>query len=196
MITESAMTILGSLADAADARSGMPGHCKRVATLTAYTLKALGITGKDAQQILDAARLHDIGKLGVPEVVLSRLRPLTPVEWKWIHRHTDRGAAYLRGQPGTRPAAEIVLHHHERIDGDGYPGRMRGTSIPLGSRIIAIAECFDALTHGSPFRAALPVSTAISALMAGAGRQWDGSILETFLESTVPELLEGRSRIL
>lgn len=191
MITESAMTVLACLADAADDRSGMPGHGKRVAALVGSTLKALGIKGKEAQLILDAARLHDIGKLSVPREVLVRARRLTATEQDWIRRHADRGAAYLRGQPGGRPAAEIVLHHHERYDGDGYPGRVHGERIPPGARIIAIAESFDALTHASPFRSAVPVPTAIDTLMSGAGRQWDGSILDAFLKGSIPELLEG-----
>ncbi len=182
------MTVLGSLTDAADVRSGMPGHCKRVAALVAPTLKALGVTGKDAQLILDAARLHDIGKLAVPEAALVRSRRLTPLEWSWVRHHTDRGAAYLRAQPGAQRTAEIVLHHHERFDGDGYPGHMCGERIPLGSRIIAIAECFDALTHESPFHPALPVRAAIEALAEGAGQQWDGSFVETFLHTAVPEM--------
>lgn len=190
MITESAMIVLGSLADNADARSGMPGHSRRVAALVAHTLPVLGARGKEAQLILDAARLHDIGKLGVPETTLVRRHRLTPVDRGLIRRHADRGAAYLRAQPGARPVAEIVLHHHERFDGDGYPGRLQGKSIPLGSRLIAVAECFDALTHDSPSHAAVAVPDAIGTLTDDAGRQWDASIVEAFLRAMAPDLAD------
>ena len=191
MITETAMIVLSSLADSADARSGMPGHSRRVTALVARTIAALGTRGKEAQLMLDAARLHDIGKLGVPETALVRRQQLTPMERSLVRRHADRGAAYLRGQPGARPAAEIVLHHHERFDGDGYPGHMTAENIPLGSRVIAVAECFDALTHDSPYRSAVALPDAIGVLTNGAGQQWDAHIVDAFLHVTVPELVHA-----
>jgi HD-GYP domain-containing protein (c-di-GMP phosphodiesterase class II) len=189
MIPDDTFAILSDIADTADSRAGNPGHSQRVTSYVSALLPALHIGVEESRLTIAAARLHDIGKLGLPEEILNKPTWLTPDEWTVIRTHPQRGADYLSGSAATREIADLVLYHHERMDGTGYPHRLRGSAIPLGSRIIAVADSFDAMTHDRPYRKGLYIARAMAILAQEAGTQWDRGIVAEFLVSAVPSLL-------
>jgi HD-GYP domain-containing protein (c-di-GMP phosphodiesterase class II) len=126
--------------------------------------------------------LHDLGKVGVPERVLCKTGPLTLDEWGVMRAHPMIGAQILEPFRFLAEAVDVVRHHHERFDGRGYPFGLAGTTIPLAARIFAVADCFDAMTSDRPYRAALPVETALAEIRAGAGTQFDPEVADAFLE--------------
>jgi putative two-component system response regulator len=193
MIPEDTFAILSDIADTADARSGNPGHSQRVAAYVSSLLPAMGVDIQETRLIVAAARLHDIGKLGLPEEILTKPTWLTPEEWTVIRTHSQRGADYLSGSVATREIADLVLYHHERMDGTGYPHRLRGSAIPLGSRVIAVVDSFDAMTHDRPYRKGLYIARAMAILAQEAGTQWDRNVVAAFLSEALPALLrQGR----
>jgi HD-GYP domain-containing protein (c-di-GMP phosphodiesterase class II) len=144
--------------------------------------------GAGAELIIAAARVHDIGKIGIPDRVLNKPGMLTAEERAIMETHPERGADLLRRYPDFAQGVEIVRHHHERWDGTGYPYRLKGTDIPLGARIVAVADSFDAMTSDRPYRPALPVRKAVEILRAGRGEQWDAVIVDAFLRSIRPQI--------
>jgi HD-GYP domain-containing protein (c-di-GMP phosphodiesterase class II) len=126
--------------------------------------------------------LHDIGKVGIPESILCKTGPLNELEWIVMRSHPHVGAKIVEPIPFMGDAVEIVRSHHERFDGSGYPRGLRGEEIPLGARIFAIADAFDAMTSDRPYRRALPVDEAIQRIVAGAGTQFDPTCAEAFAE--------------
>jgi hypothetical protein len=188
---ESTRQLLESMADAVDLRDPYTGgHSRRVAELTASILKEKGWRDQGAKVIIAAARVHDIGKIGIPDHVLKKEGSLTPQERALMEAHAEEGAELLMRYPDFAPAVEIVRHHHERWDGEGYPHRLKGTEIPFGARVIAVADSFDAMTSDRPYRPALSVDRAAAILRDGRGRQWDPSIVDAFLRS-IADQLEG-----
>jgi putative two-component system response regulator len=137
--------------------------------------------------LMKAAPLHDIGKVGVPAAVLRKTGALTVPEREQMQRHPEIGARLLSRIDGLRAAAPFVLHHQERWDGardgqfPGYPSGLRGEEIPLGARIIAVVDAFDAMTTDRPYRLALSEGEAREALRAERGRQFDPRVVEVFL---------------
>ncbi len=128
-----------------------------------------------------AARLHDIGKLGVHRDVLQKAGPLTTPEWGAMRMHTEIGAAALQDTPKLAFLAPIIRAHHERIDGEGYPDGLRGDEIPLESRVVAVADAFHAMTSGRWYRRAMMPNDALTILAANAGPQFDAGVVETTL---------------
>jgi HD-GYP domain-containing protein (c-di-GMP phosphodiesterase class II) len=126
--------------------------------------------------------LHDIGKVGVPESILCKPGPLTELEWIVMRSHPQIGARIVEPIPAMSEAVEIVRSHHERWDGSGYPRRLAGEDIPLGARIFAIADSFDAMTSDRPYRRALSTDEVIEEIVAGAGSQFDPSCVEVFVD--------------
>jgi len=193
MIPEETLTIVSDIADTADARSGNPGHCQRVAAYVSSLLPIMGVDAEETRLIVTAARLHDIGKLGLPEEILTKPTWLTPDEWTVIRSHSQRGADYLSGSEAMRQIGNLVLYHHERMDGTGYPHRLRGSAIPFGARVIAVVDSFDAMTHDRPYRKGLFIARAMAILAQEAGTQWDRSVVAAFLSQALPALLrQGR----
>jgi hypothetical protein len=181
--------LLESLADTVDLRDPYTGgHSRRVTDLTAGMLRELQIEGATAATIVAAARVHDIGKIGVPDQVLHKPGVLTAEERAIMETHPEQGADLLRRYPDFAQGVEIVRHHHERWDGAGYPHRRKGTDIPFGARIVAVADSFDAMTSDRPYRRAMPVRKAVEILRAGRGTQWDPVIVDAFLRSIAGEL--------
>ncbi len=125
--------------------------------------------------------LHDIGKARIPGEVLGKPGPLSEEEWIVMRAHPEIGARLLAAVPELSGAVEIVRCHHERWDGTGYPGRLRGRRIPLSARVFALADSFDAMTTDRPYRAALPVEFALDEIRDGAGTQFDPAVVEVFL---------------
>src|SRR5207247_8882602 len=124
------------------------------------------------------ATLHDIGKIVVPDHVLLKPGKLTDEEFEWIRQHPEWGWLAVRNVDGFQEAALLILHHHERLDGRGYPGGLRGTEIPLGARMITVADSYDALTSNRPYRNARSQSVALAELQRCAGTQFDPDVVD------------------
>ncbi|HEX5165512.1 MAG TPA: HD-GYP domain-containing protein [Thermomicrobiales bacterium] len=157
------------------------GHSRRVAALSRTLATRLGLTEEEADVVEHAGRVHDIGKAGIDQVILTKPGQLSDVEWNQMRNHPDLGANVVSRFAAYRHGAKIVRHHHESWDGSGYPDGLTGEQIPLGSRIIAVADTFDALTSSRPYRDAMSIEDAISVLEAGAGLQWDERVVSTMV---------------
>ncbi len=157
-------------------------HSERVAANAARLGRALGLPEDQVSLIEQAAGVHDVGKIGVPDAVLLKSGFLTSEEQVTMRRHTELGAQILTGFRQFRPGADIVRHHHEQWDGGGYPDGLAGTEIPLGARVVAVVDAFDAMTSDRPYRLALDRAEALSRIAAGSGQQWDPEIVRVFLE--------------
>lgn len=148
--------IIDCLASALEARDLYTGgHSTRVGDLTYDLARSMGIKGSALNEIHMAAHLHDIGKIGVPEAALNKQGKLLPHEWAQVQQHPEIGWRILSKSQSLRRIAEIVLHHHERWDGKGYPHGLGQDHIPLGARIIAVADSVDAMTSDRPYRKAM-----------------------------------------
>ncbi len=173
---------LEALGDALDLKDAETvGHSKRV---TAYTIKIAGAHGVPPETIRVIARgafLHDIGKMAIPDAILSKPAPLTPAENRIMQEHCLHGYQILRKIPFLQEAAEIVLSHQERYDGSGYPRGLKSKAIPLGARIFAIADTLDAITSDRPYRPAQTLQAARDEVQSWSGRQFDPKIVEVFL---------------
>lgn len=179
---EGTRLMLQDMADAVDLRDPYTGgHSRRVAELCQAILSQMNLNGPETDLIVVAARVHDIGKVGVPEELLVKPGQLTPAERLVMETHVTIGADLLRRYPNFSRGREIVLHHHETWNGEGYPSRLKGLNIPLGARVIAVADAFDALTTDRPYRRAFTVEQALTVLQQGRGTQWDPDIIDTFL---------------
>jgi hypothetical protein len=182
-------TFLEDLADTVDLRDPYTGgHSRRVTAYCAGMLRALRFTGPEVTLILSAARVHDIGKIAIPDGVLNKQGPLTPEEWALMKTHPDRGADFLQRYRDFAHGVEIVRRHHESWDGTGYPGGLTGTEIPFGARVIAVADSFDAMTSDRPYRKGMAPERAAAILREGRGRQWESALVDAFLESVADQL--------
>ena len=171
-----------SLAKAVDARDAYTGsHSERVADLAARIARRLGSDDSLIELTRLAASLHDLGKLAIPEEILRKPSELNESERLVLQRHPQIGYRMLESL-GVEPIAEWVLHHHERWDGDGYPNRLRGEEIPLGARIIFVADAYDAMTSERVYRKPLTPAEALEELERCAGTQFDPSVVEAFSE--------------
>ncbi len=182
--------ILELMADTVDLRDPYTGgHSRRVAKMASQILQELGILHGPERELIElAARVHDIGKIGLPDSILKKTGKLTPEEWLTLMSHTQRGADLLARYPDFARGAAIVGYHHERWDGRGYPHHLRGADIPVGARVIAVADSFDAMTSDRPYRHAISVQNAAMILWEGRGRQWDAVVVDAFLRTIAEEL--------
>jgi len=173
--------LLESMADAVDLRDAYTGyHSRRVAEYTRGVLKEMNVRGAEAELIYVAARVHDIGKIGVPDVILNKPGRLTPDEKRIMDSHPDRGAELLARYSDFARGVDIVRHHHESWDGRGYPTGLKGLDIPFGARVIAVVDSYDAMTSDRPYRAALTMPQALRVLNDGRGQQWDATLVDAF----------------
>jgi putative nucleotidyltransferase with HDIG domain len=157
------------------------GHSERVGRASQRLALALGLGGGEAETIGQAGLLHDIGKIGVPEAVLGKTGPLTAEEWQLMRRHPVIGAEIVAPFDFLAGGVMIIRHHHERYDGSGYPDGLVGRDIPLGARIVAVTDVYDALTSERPYRPALPRAAALDHLMTEAGRTLDDVVVTAFV---------------
>jgi diguanylate cyclase (GGDEF)-like protein len=156
-----------------------------VARLVDALADRVGLPAKERAQLRQAAELHDIGKLGIPEAILHKPGPLEPEEWAFVRRHTLIGERIIGAAPALAAAAKLVRSTHERFDGGGYPDGLQGEQIPLGARIIAVCDAFTAMTSPRRHAPQLTVPEAIAELRRGAGTQFDPAIVGTFSELVV-----------
>src|SRR4051812_29845557 len=157
-------------------------HIRRVQVYAAGLARALGMTDKEIQGVKTAALLHDIGKLAVPEHILSKPGPLTQEEFQKIRIHPQVGAEIISGVPFPYPVAPLILSHHERFDGKGYPAGLKGEDIPLGARILSVVDYFDALMSERPYHKAMSFDAAIGLLRQESGKALDPRVVQTFID--------------
>jgi HD-GYP domain-containing protein (c-di-GMP phosphodiesterase class II) len=143
----------------------------------------LGLSDLDIERVTLAASLHDVGKVGVPDHILLKQGKLSDVEMEHMKRHSEFGWTVLRSFEGFEEASLMILHHHERMDGNGYPGQLRGTDIPMGARIIAVCDTYDALTTTRPYRNGRPHEDAVREIVRWSGLQHDSLVVDAFVKS-------------
>jgi putative two-component system response regulator len=180
---ESAEGVIAALANAVEAKDPTTEqHCSRLAASTVELARGLGIVGEELSAISFGAVLHDIGKIGVPERVITKAAALDATEMAAMRQHPVIGAAIVGPLRMGRLVAPIVRGHHERWDGTGYPDGLAGLAIPVGSRLVAIVDAYDAMTHDRPYRAAMPHDRARAELVRHAGSQFDPELTRRFTE--------------
>jgi len=185
---------LTALARAIDAKSPWTaGHSEQVTQLALKIGRVLGLSKKEMEILHRGGLLHDIGKLGIPPEILDKPGKLTPQEQKLMREHVRFGARILEPIATYAEVIPIVLQHHERFDGAGYPDGLAGEAISLGARIFAVADCFDALTADRPYRHSLGRERAIELIKQESGHQFDPKIVKTFLKVIAQEERVGQS---
>jgi diguanylate cyclase (GGDEF)-like protein/putative nucleotidyltransferase with HDIG domain len=189
------MAAIEALALAIDAKDQTShAHIRRLQLYAGHLASDMGLPPLEVEGVRTAALLHDIGKLAVPEHILSKPGPLTPEEFQKIRAHPRVGAEIIARVPFPYPVAPLILRHHERWDGKGYPSGMHGTQIPLGARVLSVVDYFDALTTDRPYHRAMTREAAIDLLRQEAGRALDPEIVDRFL-TRLPDL-EAEARAL
>jgi putative nucleotidyltransferase with HDIG domain len=157
------------------------GHSYRVVEYAVEVAEAMGVVEPDLSWIRRGAILHDVGKIGVRDAILRKPGKLTAVEWEEMRRHPEMGFQMLKHIPFLEPALDIVLHHQERYDGTGYPHGLRGEQIPLGARIFAVVDTFDAMSSDRPYRTALGLDQVRDEIARCSGTQFDPRVVDAFL---------------
>jgi HD-GYP domain-containing protein (c-di-GMP phosphodiesterase class II) len=187
---------LEALSGALDLRDNeTEGHARRVTRFSVRIAEHLGLRGGELVDIERGALLHDIGKIGVPDAILLKPTKLTDEEWEVMKRHPVLGHSMIRNIRFLAGGAPVVLHHHERYDGKGYPAGLQKTDIPLGARVFAVADTFDAMTSDRPYRKALDYDTARSEIERCLGSQFDPSVVAAFAEVWSEEWDEIRAQV-
>jgi putative two-component system response regulator len=176
-------SLVTTIADALEAKDPhVYGHARRASDHASAIGRRMCLGAPALEQLSLAALLHDIGKIGTPDALLLKPAALTADERAIVELHAARGARMLAGVPDMEEIAEAVLHHHEHYDGTGYPDALAGDAIPLASRIILVADAYDAMTSPRPFRDPFTHEHAIKLLSNGAGRQFDPEVVRAFRE--------------
>jgi len=164
------------------------GHSVRVAEVAVAVANEMGLPADRVERVEVAALLHDLGKIGISPLILSKAEKLTLAEYEQIKRHPDIGAHILGKGAFFEGIVPIVRYHHEKIDGTGYCEGLAGDSIPLEARVLAVADSYDAMTSQRPYRNALTDEEALTELLSNTGSQFDASVVEAFVRlSTDPE---------
>ena len=174
---------------------GTGAHIQRMSQYSAAIARRMGLGHRDIEDILYAAPMHDVGKIGIPDRILLKTRSLDKDEWEVMKKHTVIGAEILRGSDAEfiQLAETIALTHHEKWDGSGYPQGLRGSEIPLTGRITAIADVFDALTSRRPYREALSVEESLEIVKQSRGSHFDPDVVDAFL-AVIDEILANMAR--
>src|ERR1051325_3016162 len=187
-ISELHLATIEALALAIDAKDQTAhNHIRRVQIYAVGRARALGMAEHEIRGVKTAALLHDIGKLAVPEHILAKPGPLTSEEFQKVRIHPQVGAGIISAVPFPYPVAPLILSHHERWDGRGYPAGLRERDIPLGARILSIVDYFDALTSERPYHQPMSFEGAVALLQQEAGKALDPQLVETFVR-VLPEL--------
>jgi two-component system cell cycle response regulator len=162
--------------------AGLQDHLGEVGTLAQGVARSFGMDSETVQQVIRAAELHDIGKMAIPETILDKPGPLNDAEIELMRQHTIIGDRILAAAPSLRPVGALVRASHERWDGKGYPDGLIGEEIPLGSRIIAVCDAYDAMTSGRPYQSAVSAREAVAELRRCAGTQFDPAVVAAFAD--------------
>lgn len=182
-VQEASETTLDALVAALDAREHeTQAHSRRVGEFAVHLAGMLGVSGEPLAVIRRGAMLHDIGKIGIPDTILLKPGRLTTDEWVEMRKHPLIGYWILNGVEALRPASEIVLAHHEKFDGSGYPRGLKGEAIPLGARIFSVVDTLDAITSDRPYQAGKRYEAARAEIVRNTGHQFDPRVVEGFLE--------------
>lgn len=193
---EDTLQALGAAIDLRDHETG--GHSQRVCRYSLEIARAMGWPDKQLKSLARAAYLHDIGKLGIPDGILLKPGPLTETERKFMHQHVQIGFEVVKDIPFLADAAEIILMHHERYDGGGYPRGLKGKDILLGAQIFAVADTLDAITSDRPYHRASSFESARETIRRGAGSQFDPQVVDAFLkirENVWPTIARNQRQI-
>lgn len=165
-------------------------HNDRVGDLAGALYEALGKSQEEVGEFKRAAQIHDIGKIIVPSEILNKKEELTKSDWEKIRKHSRTGCQILRLLKEYEDYAEVILYHHERIDGKGYPEGLEGETIPLESRVIAIADAYEAMTAYRPYKKARSKEEAVAELQKNAGTQFDGKLVDIFIQEVLSIIAE------
>ena len=188
-------SIVAVLCAALDLRDNVThGHARRVCDLASVVAWQMGLRKEEERRIEKAAILHDIGKIGVADAVLAKPGPLDNAEWAEMRRHPELGYRMLQRIDFLKDAAEIVHAHHEHYDGSGYPRGLKGDEIPLGARIFAVVDAYDAMTSYRPYRKARPHRKAVEEIVRNSGIQFDPDVVRAFLDAERRGLLDDKHR--
>src|SRR5690606_18569865 len=195
-VLETRLQIIRSLGVAAEYRDNETGlHIVRMSHYAWRLAREVGYSEEAADELLRAAPMHDVGKIGIPDAVLLKPGPLDPAEWAIMRQHPEIGARIIGEHSASllQLAATIALRHHEKWDGSGYPGGLAGEDIPHAARIVALVDVFDALTSVRPYKPAWSVEDAMAHIRQESGRHFDPALVEAF-ERCLPDILVFRAR--
>jgi HD-GYP domain-containing protein (c-di-GMP phosphodiesterase class II) len=187
-------TTLKVLMAALDAKDNdTEGHCERVAKLTVQLARFMGVPEASLVDIERGALLHDVGKIGVPDAVLKQPKKLSPMEWEAMRKHPLLAGVMVSKVGFLEKALPILLYHHERYDGLGYPFGLVEDNIPLEARIFSIVDAYDAMTSDRPYRAAMSHDAAMAEVQANSGSQFDPDVVTSFerLMASRPDLRDN-----
>ena len=174
---------------------GLTLHSADVSRMAELVARQLGVSDDQLEPICHAAELHDVGKVGIPGAILSKPGELDPAEWEFMRRHTIIGERIVSGAPALAQVGRLVRSSHERWDGTGYPDELGGEEIPLGSRVIAVCDAFDAMQSERPYKAGRETSDALSELRRNSGTQFDPAVVEAFCVVIADELADAARRM-
>jgi putative two-component system response regulator len=174
-------------------------HCRRLVAISDRIAERLEVPTDQRHATRIGAALHDVGKIAISDVILQKPGKLLPEEWELIRRHPEIGAQLLDGVDQWRTAQAVVRHHHERFDGAGYPDRLRGRDIPVGARIVSVADAVDVMLTGRAYCKARPLDQVVAELQDHRGTQFDPDVVDAFLamigssDVRMEQALVGRS---
>ncbi len=185
-LRSSLICAFNQLLDLKDLNTGV--HSTRLAEWGMRVGQELGLEEAELQNLEVAALLHDIGKVGIPDSILKKPGRLDPDEYALMKKHPEYGWAVLRMLPGFERAALDILHHHENLDGKGYPAGLKGSEIPIVSRIVTVIDAFDAMVSSRPYRVGLPHEEAVRRLIESSGTQFDPAVVQCFISFAQAEM--------
>jgi putative nucleotidyltransferase with HDIG domain len=181
-MTKDKLSIIRALSSTVDAKDHhTAGHSIKVSDYSVKIAEALGLSERDIVDIKYAALLHDIGKIGIPDEIIKKPTKLTPEEFEIVKTHPQIGAKIIKEIESLSAMVPIILHHHERFDGKGYPDGLKGDAIPIGARIVHVTDAYDTMVSARAYRDMLPAELAVSELRKNAGNQFDPKIVEEFI---------------
>jgi two-component system cell cycle response regulator len=171
-------------------------HLRGTADLAIAVGRELGMHGEELDDVAHAAELHDVGKIAIPDAILEKAGALDENEWAFMRRHTIIGERILMAAPSLRSVAKLVRSSHERWDGGGYPDGLARDEIPLGARVVAVCDAFDAMTTNRPYRQRVNQPAALTELQACAGTQFDPDVVRAFVRVLTRELATATTETL
>ena len=195
---ENAETVLFSLALGVEAKDPYTeGHCERLSAFSFQVGAAMGLSAEELTALRRGGILHDIGKIGTPDAILLKPGKLTPDEWMIMREHPLIGERICKPLKSLKLVLPIIRHHHEKLDGSGYPDGLKGEKIPITARILQVVDIYDALTTKRPYKPAFPQEQVFQIMRGEAAKGWwDPRILETFVELTQMGMLHTPTGLL